>query len=838
MVAFQSLNTSILARVGGMLLLVLMGCFLIYGHQRSLITQRVEQEAHDMMVATLNERLANKVDVGLTNALSLTLSSRLGDMVRTGNRAMLQAEFQDVLRIFADQSNFGGIRVQVFNSDFSTLYRSWKPDQHGDISEPVRRLLTEVRNRGKALAEFVSDGDGVFIRGSAPVRQGDRIVGYVQFLQGVGSVSRDYQAENVDYLLLINQAAVGDAPQLRTNRRVGDYWLANDAWFADDVVAAISALDLGRFQEIPFFRGNGRFAVGVPLRDVSGRVTGLNVVAMHEHIIQNRIDEAMRAALLLIILAALGFVALAVMMFVTLRRHVLVPLRSISAFAGEVAQGNWEAGLGGQFQYELLELKEALTRMVANLRTLNEDALRKGERAELEAASAQEGMEQARRQEHKVSSLMDRMTETAGKARNVSERVFAGINELSDQVDAVNQGVAVQHDRMTEISTAMEEMNATVLEVARNASMAAEHADNSQEKADTGAKEVLRTVESFEHIRERIFTLKETMGRLGVQVGGIGKIMTVISDIADQTNLLALNAAIEAARAGDAGRGFAVVADEVRKLAEKTMSATVEVRNAVDAIQAHTHENIQSLETTTEDIVASTEAATKAGGLMREILDLVEETTSMVTSIATAAEEQSATSEEINRAVTDVTRIASETSEGMDRSARALVEIASQVEELDTVTQAITGGGSVDMVASGDSDALFRWSDDLSVDIPGIDDQHKTLVGMINELHAAMKQGKSREALLKIFERLREYTASHFAHEEKLFKKHGYSETEEHIAAHKAFVNKVVEWERVVSSGKATVSMEIMRFLKQWLTGHIMGVDKRYGPFLKQKGVR
>ena len=623
MVVFQSLNAGVLARVGGILLLVLVGSFLIYGHQRTLITQRVEQEVHDVMAAMLNERLADTVDV-----------------------------------------------------------------------------------------------------------------------------------------------------------------------------------------------------------DVPPRV------------VQSIVKEAMRGALLLIILSALGFVALAVVLFVTLRRHVLVPLRSITNFAGEVALGNWDADPSGRFRYELLELRDALTRMVANLRTLNEDALCKGERAEQEAVAAQEAMEQARSQEHKVSSLMDRMTAAAGKAKNVSERVFAGINDLSEQVDAVNQGVAVQHDRMTEIATAMEEMNATVLEVAKNASMAAEHADNSQEKADTGAKEVLRTVESFEHIRERVFILKETMGQLGVQVESIGKFMAVISDIADQTNLLALNAAIEAARAGDAGRGFSVVADEVRKLAEKTMSATVEVRHAVDTIQAHTRENIQSLESTTEDIVVSTEAATKAGGLMREILGLVEETTSMVTSIATAAEEQSATSEEINRAVTDVTRIASETSAGMDHSAKTLVEIASQVEELDTVTQAITGESSVNVVASGDAATLIQWSDDLSVDISGIDDQHKILVGMINELHAAMKKGKSRDALLRIFERLREYTASHFANEEKLFKKHGYPETEEHIAAHKAFVDKVVEWERAVSSGKATVSMEIMRFLKQWLTGHIMGVDKRYAPFLKQKGVR
>ena len=151
----------------------------------------------------------------------------------------------------------------------------------------------------------------------------------------------------------------------------------------------------------------------------------------------------------------------------------------------------------------------------------------------------------------------------------------------------------------------------------------------------------------------------------------------MIASIAEQTNLLALNAAIEAARAGEAGKGFAVVADEVRKLAEKTMQATREVEAAIQAIQVASRENIQGMEETANVVHRSTELANVAGESLRAIVNVAISNADQVNSIASASEEQSATSEQIGNSSDEINRIAMETAQSMRESAHAVNELAS-----------------------------------------------------------------------------------------------------------------------------------------------------------------
>ena len=133
--------------------------------------------------------------------------------------------------------------------------------------------------------------------------------------------------------------------------------------------------------------------------------------------------------------------------------------------------------------------------------------------------------------------------------------------------------------------------------------------------------------------------------------------------------------------------------------------------------------------------------------------------------------------------------------------------------------------------------ASLTWSDKYSVNIREIDQQHQKLFKMINDLDAAMREGRGKQVLGKILNDLIQYTASHFATEEGLMQKHGYPEYEEHKAKHEKMTQKVLDIQREYEAGKATITLDVMKFLQDWLDKHIMGTDRRYGPFLNAKRV-
>lgn len=279
------------------------------------------------------------------------------------------------------------------------------------------------------------------------------------------------------------------------------------------------------------------------------------------------------------------------------------------------------------------------------------------------------------------------IAEAAREAEAIAGDLDDASATLATKVDEASRGSDIQRDRAGETATAMEQMNATVLEVARNASDASGNAEEMRDLAEEGSGLVHQVVEAIRGVGVQSEALKESMDHLDRQTKDIGAIMQVIDDIADQTNLLALNAAIEAARAGEAGRGFAVVADEVRKLAEKTMTATTEVNNAIRAIQESSRANIASTDTAAEAVAESTRLADQALAMLDEIVAYSDDSSGQVQSIAAASEEQSASAEEIARATEDINRVSDETNQSMTRAAGSVGDLQRMVIELDELIQ-------------------------------------------------------------------------------------------------------------------------------------------------------
>ena len=286
--------------------------------------------------------------------------------------------------------------------------------------------------------------------------------------------------------------------------------------------------------------------------------------------------------------------------------------------------------------------------------------------------------------EKTITEQNQRIAMGVKKTTNVAEDLAKAAMQMSAQIETSTQGMEEQHSRTSEVALAIDEMNTSIMEVARNAGDAANTAGQANALAARGADIVRQVLGVMASVNTKATSLKAEMADLGDQAQGIGQIMQVISDIADQTNLLALNAAIEAARAGEAGRGFAVVADEVRKLAEKTMNATREVRACIGSIQSSAQRNMAATDETTTVIAEADSLVHDAGDALGNILECVARTSDQVRGIAAAAEQQSATSAEIHRSTEQIHRITENTAGSMNEASSAVSDLTRLATDLET----------------------------------------------------------------------------------------------------------------------------------------------------------
>jgi methyl-accepting chemotaxis protein len=267
-------------------------------------------------------------------------------------------------------------------------------------------------------------------------------------------------------------------------------------------------------------------------------------------------------------------------------------------------------------------------------------------------------------------------TEVVQSIKGNATQLAAAAEELSTITEQSSKGVVRQQSETQQVATAMNEMSATVQEVARNAASAATAAAEADEQAKNGHTVVNDTVTTITALAEEVSRTSDVIEKLKGDSISIGAVLDVIRDIAEQTNLLALNAAIEAARAGEQGRGFAVVADEVRTLASRTQQSTQEINGMIERLQSGANEAVIAMEQGRNKAEATVEQAQKAGQALNAITEVVYNIKAMNMQIASAADEQSSTAEEINRNIVNISEVADETAGGAQQTANASDELA------------------------------------------------------------------------------------------------------------------------------------------------------------------
>ncbi len=354
------------------------------------------------------------------------------------------------------------------------------------------------------------------------------------------------------------------------------------------------------------------------------------------HANQNSVRWAVAIMVLTIIAAFIG-------LFLMINRTVLSPVEKITQVANSIAQGDLTQKINSSRQDEIGSLSTALDQMSQSLNSM------------------------------------------IAKIRDTAHSLVAASSNIHEATQQVTNGAVDQSQQTEVVAVSANEMEIVSQDISRNTTEAADAADQASQVAVESGNIVHQSVDGMARISSSVAEAARNVELLAEHSDQIGKIVSVIDDIANQTNLLALNAAIEAARAGDQGRGFAVVADEVRHLATRTTDATKEIAEMIRNIQNGTEAAVSSMQEGRTEVEAGSALVSQTGQSLEQIVEVVEGLTDRIQQIATASQEQSASMAEITTNITNISGVANTAKEQAQLSLQSCGDVANLAKEMQSM---------------------------------------------------------------------------------------------------------------------------------------------------------
>ncbi len=272
-----------------------------------------------------------------------------------------------------------------------------------------------------------------------------------------------------------------------------------------------------------------------------------------------------------------------------------------------------------------------------------------------------------------ISNEIHLLTASASKTETIANKTAKAIQQQQSETQQLAQAIG--------------EIAESINEVASNATHTEQETQKVDHSMNASLEIVNQTVEGIQEVATEVDKATSTLNELEQQSDSIGAVLGVIKGIAEQTNLLALNAAIEAARAGEQGRGFAVVADEVRTLASRTQESTQEIQEMIERVQAGTKQAVRAMQASKDKVGQNVEQSNQAGEMLRAVGSAVGVISQMNAQIASATEEQSATTAEINRNINNIIEAVQQSADNAELADKATEDLKKITQDLDTLVR-------------------------------------------------------------------------------------------------------------------------------------------------------